>query len=107
MQIITDMGIPPIKAIQGATLWAAEVIGQQKDLGSIEVGKLADFAVIEGNPRRGIRASTNLRAVIKGGEVMDTAWDPACVNPVARRPTPQDRPESWSQRVEPETSDEF
>ena len=28
MQMLTDIGIPPMKAIQGATLWAAEVIGQ-------------------------------------------------------------------------------
>ena len=50
MQMLTDIGITPMKAIQGATLWAAEVIGQQKDLGSVEAGKLADFAIIEGNP---------------------------------------------------------
>jgi enamidase len=85
MQIITDMGIPAMKAIQGATLWAAEVIGQQKDLGSIEVGKLADFVVIDGNPLADIRATTNVRMVIKGGEVMTTAYDPTWTNPVPRR----------------------
>jgi imidazolonepropionase-like amidohydrolase len=36
MQMLTDLGIPPMNSIQGATLWAAEVIGQQKHLGSIE-----------------------------------------------------------------------
>lgn len=88
MQLVTDMGIPPMKAIQGATLWAAEVIGQQKDLGSIEVGKLADFTVIEGNPLADIRATKNVRMVIKDGQVMDTAYDPKWVNPVPRRVTP-------------------
>jgi len=50
MQMMTDLGIPPMKALQGATLWAAEALGQQKDLGSIERGKLADFTIVEGNP---------------------------------------------------------
>ncbi len=86
MQMIADMGIPPMRAIQGATLWAAEVIGQQQDLGSIEPGKLADFTIIEGNPLSDIGATKNVRMVIKGGEVMDTRYDPAWVNPVPRRP---------------------
>ena len=82
MQMLTDLGIPPMKAIQGATLWAAEVIGQEKDLGSIEPGKLADFTVIEGNPLADIGATKNVRMVIKDGQVMDTAYDPKWVNPI-------------------------
>jgi imidazolonepropionase-like amidohydrolase len=85
MQMLVDMGIPPIKALQGATLWAAEVIGREKDLGSVQVGKLADFTIIEGNPLADIGATKNVRMVIKGGEVMSTAYDPKWVNPVPRR----------------------
>ena len=85
MQMLTDIGITPMKAIQGATLWAAEVIGQQRDLGSIEPGKLADFTIIEGNPLADIGATKNVRMVIKGGEVMDTTYDPRWVNPIPRR----------------------
>jgi imidazolonepropionase-like amidohydrolase len=85
MQMLTDLGITPMKAIQGATLWAAEVIGQAKDLGSIEAGKLADFTIIEGNPLADIGATKNVRMVIKGGQVMETAYDPKWVNPIPRR----------------------
>ncbi len=84
MQMVTDVGIPPMKAIQGATLWAAESIGQSKDIGSIEAGKLADITVIEGNPLADIAATRNVRIVIKDGKVLDTTYDPRFVNPVPR-----------------------
>jgi imidazolonepropionase-like amidohydrolase len=85
MQLLTDMGITPMKAIQGATLWSAEVIRQQKDIGSLEPGKLADFTIIEGNPLADIRATRNVRMVIKDGQVVDTSYDPKWTNPVPRR----------------------
>jgi imidazolonepropionase-like amidohydrolase len=85
MQMLTDVGIPPMRAIQGATLWAAEVIGQARDLGSIEAGKLADFVVIEGDPLSDIAATRKVRTVIKDGQVMDTSYDPKWVNPIPRR----------------------
>jgi imidazolonepropionase-like amidohydrolase len=85
MQMLTDMGITPMRAIQGATLWSAEAIGQAKDLGSIEPGKLADFTIVVGDPLRDIGATKNVRMVIKGGDMVDTAYDPKWVNPIPRR----------------------
>lgn len=84
MQMLVDVGIPPMKAIQGATLWAAESIGQAKDLGTIEPGKLADITVIEGNPLNDFAATRNVRMVIKDGKVLDTTYDPRFVNPIPR-----------------------
>ena len=84
MQMVSDIGVPPMKVIQGATLWAAESIGQAKNLGSVEPGKLADMLVVEGNPLADIATTTNVRMVIKDGQVLDTTYDPRFVNPLPR-----------------------
>ena len=84
MQMIADMGISPMKAIQAATLWSAESFGQGKNVGSIEPGKFADFMIIEGNPLNDIAATRNVKMVIKNGQVMDTAYDPKALTTVAR-----------------------
>jgi imidazolonepropionase-like amidohydrolase len=84
MRMVADIGVPPMKVIQGATLWAAESFGKAKDLGSIEAGKLADLIVIDGNPLQKIETTQNIRMVIKDGRVLDTAYDPHFVNPIPR-----------------------
>lgn len=91
MQMLTDLGIPPMKAIQGATLWSAELVGQAKDLGSVESGKLADLTIIEGDPLLDIGTTKNVRMVIKDGEIVDTSYDPTWTNPIPRpySPAPQ------------------
>jgi hypothetical protein len=84
MQMVADIGVPAMKVIQGATLWAAESIGQAKNLGSVEAGKLADMLVVDGNPLADIAATRNIRTVIKDGQVLDTTYDPRFVNPLPR-----------------------
>ncbi len=84
VQMLAETGIPPLQAIQGATLWAAESIGQGQDLGSIEAGKLADITIIEGNPLSDITATRNVRMVIKDGKLLDTTYDRNFVNPIPR-----------------------
>jgi imidazolonepropionase-like amidohydrolase len=81
MEMLADMGISRMKAIQGATLWNAELLKKDRDLGSIEPGKVADFLVIEGDPLVDIGVTKNVRLVIKDGEVVDTTYDPTWVNP--------------------------
>jgi imidazolonepropionase-like amidohydrolase len=84
MQGMTVMGVPPMATIQGSTLWPAEALGIDDDYGSVEVGKVADFLVIEGNPLTNIAATRNVRMVIQGGRVVDTTYRPDWVNPVPR-----------------------
>jgi imidazolonepropionase-like amidohydrolase len=69
MALLVDIGLPPMLVIQGATLTAAECIGCQEDLGTIEPGKLADLIVVEDDPLDDITAIQKVALVIKGGRV--------------------------------------
>ena len=65
-----DMGYPAIKVISSLTRIGANILGQQRDLGTIEPGKLADIIVVNGNPLYDITALAHVDTVVKGGKVM-------------------------------------
>ena len=60
-------GMTPLEAIRVATRYPAETLGLDRDLGSIEAGKLADFVVLEKNPLEKIENSETVRLVVKNG----------------------------------------
>ena len=61
----------PMGALEVASLHGARFIGREQDLGSLTVGKLADFMVLDRNPLEDIRNTTAIRWVVKGGVVYD------------------------------------
>jgi imidazolonepropionase-like amidohydrolase len=62
-------GLAPWEALQTATKLPAEAFGVDDDLGTIERGKLADLAFIDGNPLDRIEDLANVAAVMKNGKV--------------------------------------
>jgi imidazolonepropionase-like amidohydrolase/Tol biopolymer transport system component len=64
-------GLTPHQTLRVVTLYGAEAIGLQQDLGSIEPGKLADLLVLDGNPLVDLRQTKSLRYVMKNGELFD------------------------------------
>ena len=70
---MTYAGIPPSAALKAATINGASALGVDENLGSIEVGKLADIVVVNGNPLEDIKAARDVRFVIKDGVMHDPA----------------------------------
>jgi imidazolonepropionase-like amidohydrolase len=62
-------GMPLIEAIQSATMNAADLMGTQSILGSIEKGKLADIIAVEGDPFADINQMGNVQFVMKDGVI--------------------------------------
>lgn len=60
-------GFTPHEALRVATLWPAQVLGLDEDLGSLEAGKLADFVILEKNPLEDIQNSVSVELVVKNG----------------------------------------
>ncbi len=50
LELLREAGFHPLEVIKSATLNGAEALGMDKDIGSVEVGKLADFVIVEENP---------------------------------------------------------
>ncbi len=65
-------GMSPLKAIKAATLNGAEYLGMGKEIGSLEVGKLADLVVMEDNPLDDIRNSERIKYVMINGRIYDS-----------------------------------
>ncbi len=66
---MVEGGMPPMKAIQSATIEAARLIDREADLGTVEAGKLADLVAVPGNPLEDVRQMTGVTFVMKGGVV--------------------------------------
>ena len=69
-----EAGVPPMKAIQAATLNVARTFRKDKDYGSVERGKVADLAIVEGNPLKDIWMTQNVKMVIMDGKVVDVGF---------------------------------
>jgi imidazolonepropionase-like amidohydrolase len=69
LELMVEYGMPPLRALQAATLVDAELLGWQDRIGSLEAGKLADLIAVDGNPLEDMGALGRVRFVMKGGEV--------------------------------------
>ena len=65
-----QLGQPPIEALRGATLYAAQVLGVD-DRGIIQAGRLADLVAMPGNPLADITVTEKVSWVMKGGTVVE------------------------------------
>jgi hypothetical protein len=66
-----EAGVPPMTAIQAATLNVARTFKKDKDYGSVEPGKVADLSIVEGDPLQDIWMTQNVKMVIMDGKVIN------------------------------------
>jgi Tol biopolymer transport system component len=68
---IASGGMPKYDVLRVATIFGAEALGHEKDLGSLEAGKLADLQVLDKNPLDDIKNTNTIRYVMKNGRMYD------------------------------------
>jgi imidazolonepropionase-like amidohydrolase len=73
LQLLVEAGFTPMEAIQAATLNPARYLGREKELGTIESGKLADLVLLDANPLVDIKNSQRIRAVVVNGHYLSRA----------------------------------
>ena len=61
-------GMTPLQAIQSATIGSATLLGKEKELGSIAVGKFADLVAVECDPLQDVECLRKVRGVVKAGQ---------------------------------------
>ena len=73
MWMFAQGGMSSLEAIRASTLDPAKYLGLDKNVGSLEVGKLADLMVIDGNPLKNIRDSDKVDYTMINGRLFDAS----------------------------------
>lgn len=73
LESYVQAGIPPAEVLHIATLGAATVMHHEKESGSVEAGKFADFILVDGDPTTNIADIRKVRTIVKDGNVFDAA----------------------------------
>jgi imidazolonepropionase-like amidohydrolase len=73
IECLVKAGLTPLQALRAATGWAAECLGLEHDIGTVEKGKLADLVVAAGDPIADVKTLQDpqrITLVLKGGDIV-------------------------------------
>jgi imidazolonepropionase-like amidohydrolase len=70
LRAYAESGMTPMQIIQAATINAAELLGAERRLGSLEVGKVADLIAVSDDPLKDVAALEHVKFVMKGGKLI-------------------------------------
>lgn len=63
LELLREAGFHPLEVIRSATLYSAQALGMEKEIGTVEAGKLADFVIIDQNPLENLQVLYGTGAV--------------------------------------------
>jgi hypothetical protein len=87
MQLLAQGGMSNHRILRAATMNGATTLGFDKQLGSLEAGKLADLIVLDRNPLEDIRNSNSVRYTLLNGRL----YDSATMNEIGNHPRPRSK----------------
>jgi imidazolonepropionase-like amidohydrolase/Tol biopolymer transport system component len=87
MWSLAQGGMTPMEALRAATLTGAQYIGLDRDLGSLEPGKLADLIVLDRNPLADLRDSESVAMTMVNGRL----YDARTMNEIGNREKPRSK----------------
>lgn len=71
LELLVESGLSAVDALRAATIWPAQFLGSDNDLGAVAAGKCADLVLLDADPLMDIRHTTRIRAVILGGRLFE------------------------------------
>lgn len=73
--VMVKLGLPPLQAIQAATVNAADLLGWTGKVGTLEPGAWADIIAVDGDPTKDVTTLERVKFVMKGGEVVKNEYE--------------------------------
>jgi imidazolonepropionase-like amidohydrolase len=71
LELLVAFGLSPLQALRAATLTAAEALGKDDRLGTVDRGKFADMVVLDADPLQEIHNLRKIHLVVQGGKTYD------------------------------------
>jgi imidazolonepropionase-like amidohydrolase len=93
-----EMGMPPMGMLKAATANIAAAYGKADELGTIEVGKIADMLILDKDPLQSAENYRSISLIIKDGEIVDR--DRLPLTPILSKSVePFNVPDTYSKRI--------
>ena len=70
LELHDEAGLTPRETLRSATYEAQRMMGQERKVGTVEIGKIADLVILDANPLDDIRSVRRVNRVIRGGIVV-------------------------------------
>lgn len=97
LKAMEEKGYPPMEMLRAATRNIAVAYNTDKDLGTLEPGKIADMLILDRNPLQLAENYRGIHMILKDGAVVDREALPA--NPIQTRPATEPSPETLAYRA--------